>query len=422
MHLHNVINIDMKLLTLLHCLIEQALFHIEDGPGKEKEKLFHSDVARRLRDFKAKLVDRWISKTRKPPGKIAHLMPWEVYKGFITQQNWKIFEADHTADEAKAISEKARNNATLNKHHYHLDRKSYKRNREQWINDGGYSTDADISTSRLGKRELGWLLAKEAPCEGGAWAILDDNTQKVAKKYENYMQQAQGTSVPKQNTDALCMALGEKDHRGYVYGVGGLNVGHQKAFAKPDQKSTGSSLDRQSMDKIKAPIKALLLEEFSQKLEDMITIAIDQHLPCMKQQESGLNVSEASNLLQTAGLDSSPPVSEGAKPGDYKEKSKENVDLVALSQGSLHPMSKGHYKELVKTPLPLLATIDYIRDAFLSIRDRGEVGYKLILAPYYEEEHWMLIVINLKCGKVFKFDSSMLNKGRSLAIKDSLDL
>lgn len=93
----------MIALTLLNYLILQALFHIEDGPKREKEKLFHSGVAWRFRDFKSKLVTRWITKTRKPPKYGAHLMPWDVYKGFITKEDWKKFEADRMTDEAKVF-------------------------------------------------------------------------------------------------------------------------------------------------------------------------------------------------------------------------------------------------------------------------------------------------------------------------------
>ncbi|XP_056682995.1 uncharacterized protein [Spinacia oleracea] len=67
-------------------------------------------------------------------------------------------------------------------------------------------------------------------------------------------------------------------------------------------------------------------------------------------------------------------------------------------------------------------TSKYMSNVFLSSRDRGDAGNQLILAPYFEEEHWMLIVINLTCGKAFKFDSSKSEKEQSLTIKDCLDM
>ena len=41
----------------------QNLFHIQ--PDDEKKKIFFSAVAERFRDFKSKLVSRWITKKRK---------------------------------------------------------------------------------------------------------------------------------------------------------------------------------------------------------------------------------------------------------------------------------------------------------------------------------------------------------------------
>lgn len=190
----------------------KALFHIEDGPEKEKEKLFHSGVVRRFRDFKSKLVSRWITKTRKPPKQSAHLMPWEVYKGFITEQDWKKFEEDRTTDEA--IREKARKNLKQNKHHHHLGQKSYKRSKEQWIKDGRYPTDIEeeSSSSRIAKRGLEWVLAREVPGEGETWVFANDDARKVAKKIRGLY----GTTDPRDfcsTTECKCIVHGSWEKR-----------------------------------------------------------------------------------------------------------------------------------------------------------------------------------------------------------------
>ncbi|XP_021755815.1 uncharacterized protein LOC110721000 [Chenopodium quinoa] len=573
----------------------KALFHIEDGPKKEKEKLFHSGVANRFRGFKAKLVSRWITKTRKPPEKSAHLMPWEIYKGFITKADWKKFEGDRTTDEAKAISDKARKNAIQNKYYHHLGSKSYKRSKAQWIKDGRYPTDTDGAPScRIAKRGLEWILARQVPGEGGTWVITNDETRKVAKKYEDYTQkQAQGTFIPQRNVDALCMALGKKDHSGRVYGVGGLNVGYCKAFGKPDQKVSELNQSQQSLEEMKEAIKATLVEEFEQKLKDQVEMQVKQALASMRPQLPQVTSSNlpppmlkalktcrlavwdaySGNKVVVAGgtaypYGDGPMYNQSIKPGHMKvcindpysdfvdvdlpvpteegvtkigeardnfvqwpaalvlfedeeatpEKrcegsSNEKLDSsdLQLQQvgedmvASIGEKSKLLHLQLVMasqperydvTTVPLDAkvfhlekdtetfitveditlllrgarlsisivqvfmmflidkyissfdlshigflcpqtiaasnvrhqnhqhqvTVDYIRDVFLSSRDRGDAGYQLILAPYYEEEHWMLIVINLTCGKVFKFNSSKAKKGRSLAIKGCLDM
>ncbi|KMS98462.1 hypothetical protein BVRB_4g091570 [Beta vulgaris subsp. vulgaris] len=591
------------------------------------------------------------TKTRKPPKYGAHLMPWDVYKGFITKEDWKKFEADRMTDEAKAVSERARKNSKQNKHHHHLGQKSYKRSKEQWIKDGRYPTDTKGSLSdRIAKRGLDWILAREVPGEGGTWVITNDDTRKVAEKYEDYtQQQIQGTFVPERNVDALCMALGKEDHNGRVYGVGGLNIGLRKAFGKPEGKGCGLNRSRQSMEVIKESIKASLKEEFEQRLEDQVTIAVKRQWASMMQQMGGLTFPEGTSLPQTTNSDPSPqllkaskachlavwdaysgdkvvvaggiaypngdgsimpdhmkvklndpytefcdielplPTEEGAttvgeahgsfvqwpealvlfeheeatseKKKKCKGKCKEKVDSSGLESGESEPAAnhKGPLQQIgdnildsvgekskckekidssglesgesesaanLKGPLQQIgddildsvgekskflhyilasqperydvmtvqldtevlhlekdveifvtaedialllrgerlnismiqvfimflvdkynssldvshigflcpqtiaastirddhqATTAYLKDFFLFSRDRGDAGCKLILAPYYEEEHWILLVINVACGKVFKFDSSRPKKERSLAIKDSLD-
>lgn len=112
-------------------------------------------------------------------------------------------------------------------------------------------------------------------------------------------QQTQGTSVPQRNVDALCMALGKKDHSGRVYGVGGLNVGYPKAFHKPYGNGIGLSQIRQLMEEIKKGVKASLTEDFKQIWEDLVA----KHLPSMMQQIGSIKFREGSNLPQTIGFD-----------------------------------------------------------------------------------------------------------------------
>ena len=54
------------------------MFHIDDDSGK-KEKHFHSCVAKQFRDFKCKLVHRYITLKEKPPKCDRNKMPWEIY-------------------------------------------------------------------------------------------------------------------------------------------------------------------------------------------------------------------------------------------------------------------------------------------------------------------------------------------------------
>ncbi|XP_021863005.2 uncharacterized protein [Spinacia oleracea] len=335
-------------------------------------------------------------------------------------------------------------------------------------------------------------------------------------------QPTQGTLIPQRNVDALCMALGKEDHRGFVCGVGGLNISYRKAFGKPDRRGTGLRLNQQSMEEIKEEVKASLMEEFEQKLKD-VESQVREQLLSMMQQNGGLKFPEDSDLSQTPGSDLPPPMLKEATSENNKSngKSKEKLNINALKSGESATNVKGpiqqvredilasvgekskllnlqhvmesqpelygvtavhldakvfHFEKDAETfvtaeDITLLlrgarlnisvvqlfmmflidqykssfdsshigflcperieasnvrhhhkVTSNYMSNVFLSSRDRGDAGNQLILAPYFEEEHWMLIVINLTCGKAFKFDSSKSEKERSLTIKDCLDM
>lgn len=80
----------------------QRKFHINDPEGV-KEKNFHMAVAARFRRFKSWLNARFITKTIVPPvdSYNAQLKPWELYSGYITEDQWKDFENYYTSDDFK---------------------------------------------------------------------------------------------------------------------------------------------------------------------------------------------------------------------------------------------------------------------------------------------------------------------------------
>ncbi|XP_021744712.1 uncharacterized protein LOC110710688 [Chenopodium quinoa] len=98
-------------------------FHIDDPKGS-KEKKFHEAFGARFRKHKSWLVSRFITKETAPPPDppIANIKPWELYEGYITEEQWKEFETYCNTDEFKALSEKGKENAKNNKHrHYRED-------------------------------------------------------------------------------------------------------------------------------------------------------------------------------------------------------------------------------------------------------------------------------------------------------------
>lgn len=86
----------------LDLFFAQRLFHIIDLDG-QREKSFHKVVAARFRIFKSRLVGRWIKFTIKPPKNSAHLMPWQVYKGFITEEQWEKFKSSRLQPDAEVL-------------------------------------------------------------------------------------------------------------------------------------------------------------------------------------------------------------------------------------------------------------------------------------------------------------------------------
>lgn len=80
----------------------QKLFHIDDPNGVRK-KNFNRALAARFRCHKSDLVARFINKKKAPKegNPNADKKPWELYEGFITQEQWQTFEAYVASDEFK---------------------------------------------------------------------------------------------------------------------------------------------------------------------------------------------------------------------------------------------------------------------------------------------------------------------------------
>ncbi|XP_021721497.1 uncharacterized protein LOC110689059 [Chenopodium quinoa] len=84
-------------------------FQIEEDEDKKKKVLRTCDKT--WRDFKIKLVSGWITCTRNMPKEIR--MSYVLYD-FISEDMWKTFVEEHTTDDFKEISEKARQSQSFN--------------------------------------------------------------------------------------------------------------------------------------------------------------------------------------------------------------------------------------------------------------------------------------------------------------------
>jgi len=92
-------------------------------------------------------------------------------------------------------------------------------------------------------------------------------------------------SVSNRGEDALTIALGKKDHRGYVKGLGrfGVGVGHQIAFGKssgPRRRSAGNS---EEVEALKATI-AQLEESFDKRMEEKLEQKLEEKWKAMQEE------------------------------------------------------------------------------------------------------------------------------------------
>lgn len=79
--------------------------------------------------------------------------------------------------------------------------------------------------------------------------------------------------------DALTKALGKKDHRGFVKGLGrcGVGVGHTQAFGKADKRGSKSGCSVEDLEELKAK----LTEEFEAKVQERVAAEVQTALASM---------------------------------------------------------------------------------------------------------------------------------------------
>ncbi|KAL2937211.1 tRNA pseudouridine synthase A [Bienertia sinuspersici] len=267
-------------------------FHIDDPKGV-KEKNFHMAVGARFRRFKSWLIARFITKTKAPSDDSpnAQLKPWELYEGYITEDQWKEFEAYVKSEEFKAKSEKGMEGAKNNKYRHHLGQKSYERAWEGWsksnriptptVPESSITCSAETSSTALNQkvtnRPLAWVLARQIKLPNGSWGI-DPNDAPTAEIANSVLENLQKKDLMREEgkdtheewgIDALTMALGRMDKRGYVKGLGrgGVGLCHTKAFGKSNRKRKSSS--EISFEKLEE-MKASLRKEFEARLEEKL--------------------------------------------------------------------------------------------------------------------------------------------------------
>ncbi|XP_021749412.1 uncharacterized protein LOC110715149 [Chenopodium quinoa] len=157
-------------------------FQIEEDEDKKKKVLRTCDKT--WRDFKTKLVSGWITCTRNMPKE--KRIPYVLYD-FISEDMWKTFVEEHSTDDFKEISEKARQSQSFNEYPHHLGAKSYGEMNILWRRKGYIPTASSTSStsscssvvSSLPDRTYAWLLARSIEYDKGNPYLPDEKTREV---------------------------------------------------------------------------------------------------------------------------------------------------------------------------------------------------------------------------------------------------
>ncbi|KAK9705013.1 hypothetical protein RND81_07G027000 [Saponaria officinalis] len=274
------------------------LFHIPDE--KRYREKFLSSVAKRFRDFKAKLVSGWITKTRKRSKSEDGKEPPDIWK-HIKVKDWRLFQKIKTMSPAKRKRDKAVESAKKNENHHHLGQNDFNTARQIWIKDGFYlgstrtkatngtrtgcASDVAIDVNRADD----WFCAMHSKeKQTGKYVIKKPKNQEVADKLVSHVlllsccsisdllrisdqlelreKQIQGEFIPQGDKDILYYALGEKeDHPGRAKGLGGVNISVKQAFGDSASRKCGTSKKGKSSEEREA-IKNELREELRNEM------------------------------------------------------------------------------------------------------------------------------------------------------------
>ncbi|XP_021718162.1 uncharacterized protein LOC110685917 isoform X1 [Chenopodium quinoa] len=253
-------------------------FHIEEDEKKKKKVLHTCD--QRWKDFKAKLVSGWITCTRKMPDD--KRMPYEIYD-FITPDVWNSFVKEHSTDEFKERSEKARKSQSFNQYPHHLGAKSYGEMDIVWKRKGyipSSSTTSSCSSvvSSLPDRTYAWLLARSIEDDKGNHYLPDQKTKEVKESIDDWKkQQAEGKFVPNRNDDVLARALGRKDRYGRAIAFG-RGVGIKAVWGSGERRSgrRGTQIGDVELEELEARVTQRVRDETVQEMQSKVDFMVQE--------------------------------------------------------------------------------------------------------------------------------------------------
>ncbi|XP_057249925.1 uncharacterized protein LOC104891626 [Beta vulgaris subsp. vulgaris] len=228
------------------------LYNSWDDVPKDIETTLWEDV-KLWRDFKSRLVTRWITKTRK--GFNNDTQPFVLYP-FITQEIWDQFAKECISKDVKVA----------NKHLHFLDQKSYVemipiRKRKGYIPSSSTASSVDSSTSlvvsSLSDRTLPCLLARSKKDKNENYVFHNEETQKIKEPIDDWKsKENEGEFVSRRMDGALSRVLQSKDHFERVL-TAENSVEITSVWGDPDRSSTarkGRGMDDEEMQALEARV------------------------------------------------------------------------------------------------------------------------------------------------------------------------
>ncbi|BAH94760.1 Os10g0157933 [Oryza sativa Japonica Group] len=221
------------------------------------------------KNFKTKLVGEFVYNPTNPDPR--EKFPW------ITEQVWEEFHAKKLTPESRARSEAYRLLQTRNQHPHWLGTAGYAGKEEEWQRE---DEEAEESNTPLvfgdipHPRARNWARARYQKNDDGTIFMPNAEDQRVYEAILVAEQQAsQEARSQRREDDVLTKALGNKEHRGWTWGVGS-SVPWKYGF--PDyawqyKKWTSNKAEKDARleAKIRASIRAELTSEFDENLESM---------------------------------------------------------------------------------------------------------------------------------------------------------
>ncbi|XP_021754760.1 uncharacterized protein LOC110720065 isoform X1 [Chenopodium quinoa] len=307
-----------------------------------------------------------------------------VLYDFISEDMWKTFVEEHSTDDFKEISEKARQSQSFNEYPHHLGAKSYGEMNIVWRRKGYIPTASSASStsscssvvSSLPDRTYAWLLARSIEDDKGNPYLPDEKTREVKESIDNWRnQQAEGKFVPNRHDDILSLALGKKDRNGRAIAFGN-GIGIKAAWGSGERRSgrRGREFGDDELEELEARVARRVREETMQEMDSKMDSMVQEKFMLFAKQigiQIPTELMEMNNIGRTTQQNPSSFQSVGDDPfANIQEPDpcrlsllKNDSEKVIVAEGTYHPeLILDHHSNLL--PDHVRVSVDDFFDEF----------------------------------------------------------